>query len=370
MEWESEDDPQNPHNWSKRLRLRSTLIINAVAFIATAASSIDSAVLMPAAMEFHVSEVAESLATAVFLIGFGIGALLASPLSELMGRYPVYLGTLAIFGIWLMASALAPNFGAQIVFRYLAGCFASAPSTTAGGSMSDIWNPMEKTWGFPIFAVTGFGGSVLGPVIDACIGFNPHNVISWRWSEWIMLITDDLVILLVLAFKQETLASQLLKYKVRHFRQDTGDEIFKSQAEAAGGPLGEVLETNFFRPFILSIEPIVAAFTLYLMITYIVLFNFLDGYVRSLSHYVQTPTDTLGRYDYIFRMVYRTNEGITCRNSALFHPGPARLQHHQEAALPRRRQRKRREAKPRIAATVRHGWCSCSAHRAFLDGLD
>ncbi len=40
-------------------------------------------------MEFGVAEVVESLATANYLLVLGIGALLASPLSEMLGRYPV-----------------------------------------------------------------------------------------------------------------------------------------------------------------------------------------------------------------------------------------------------------------------------------------
>lgn len=211
----------------------------------------------------------------MYLAGFGIGALLCSPLSELLGRYPVYLVTLIMFGIWLMAAALAPNIGAQIVFRFLAGLFGSAPLTVAGGSISDMWNPKEKTWVFPAFATSAFGGPVLGPVIGAYIGYT--GVLSWRWSEWIMLITDGFVIFLVVAFMEETLAPRLLTYKARYFRKLTGDERFRAEHESKGESFGTVLKGSLMRPFILSIEPIVALFTLYLTVIYIVLFTFLDG---------------------------------------------------------------------------------------------
>lgn len=209
----------------------------------------------------------------------------------MLGRFPVYLDTLGIFGIWLMASALASNIGAQIAFRFLAGMFGSAPLTIAGGSISDIWNPIEKTWAFPVFSVSGFGGPILGPVIGAYIGDSRH--ISWRWADWIMLITDGLVIALVLAFKQETLAPQLLKYKAHHYRKITGDSRFKTQAEAAGGSFMEVLKKNFSRPFLMALEPIIIAFTAYLSIVYIVLFTFLDG------------------YSYIFAMTYGISSGLS-----------------------------------------------------------
>lgn len=159
------NDPLMPRNWSRVRRIKATLLTDLVAFVVTASSSIDSAVVLPAAADFGVSEVTETLAgTGIYLVGFGSGALLASPLSELVGRYPVYMGTLVIFGIWIMAAALAPNVGAQIAFRFLAGAFASAPLTVAGGTVSDIWNAKEKTWGFPLFAIVAFGGPVSGNV--------------------------------------------------------------------------------------------------------------------------------------------------------------------------------------------------------------
>lgn len=163
VDWESESDPQNPRTWSTSQRMTTTLVLVAIAFVVTAASSIDSAIAPQAAKYFGVSDVTESLAgTGIFLIGFGFGALAAGPLSEMLGRYPVYMGTLVIFGCWIVGAALSPNIGAQLVFRGLAGFCGAAPLTVSGGTMSDIWTTKEKTWAFPIFAIVGFGGPVLG----------------------------------------------------------------------------------------------------------------------------------------------------------------------------------------------------------------
>jgi hypothetical protein len=162
VDWTGPDDPFNPKQWSTFHRIGATLLFCLVAFVATLASSIDSAVLIRASADFGVSEVTESLATALFLIGFGLGALLLSPLSELIGRWPVYLGSLFVFACWVLGAALAPNFGAQCVFRFLAGFSASTPLTVAGGSVGDLWSPLEKTFAFPLFAIPAFGGPVLG----------------------------------------------------------------------------------------------------------------------------------------------------------------------------------------------------------------
>ena len=108
-----------------------------------------------------------------------------------------------------------------------------------------------------------------------------------------MLITVSIVFVLLVLFKRETLAPQLLFYKARLLRKHTGDDRFKTQAEAAGGGLPQTLKTSFLRPFEMALEPIVFFFTLYLAIVYIVLFTFLVG------------------YPYIFEETYGINQGLS-----------------------------------------------------------
>ena len=122
--------------------------IAAIGWIVGFASSVDSAALEQATKDFGVSEVTESLATGLFLIGFGVGALFAGPISETVGRNPVYIATLSLYMIFIIASGLAPNIGAQLAFRFIAGCFAATPLTCAGGSISDLWDPMERVRDF------------------------------------------------------------------------------------------------------------------------------------------------------------------------------------------------------------------------------
>jgi hypothetical protein len=147
-----EKDPLNPHNWSKTRRMMITVIVASIGLIVGFASSVDSAVLQQARQEFHAGEVAEALATGLYLVGFGVGAFFAAPISETVGRNPVYIATMSLFMIFVMASGLAPNLGAQLIFRFLAGFFGSTPLVCAGGSISDMWTAEDRTIVFPIFA--------------------------------------------------------------------------------------------------------------------------------------------------------------------------------------------------------------------------
>ncbi|ESZ98961.1 hypothetical protein SBOR_0619 [Sclerotinia borealis F-4128] len=290
--YESEKDAMNPHNWSLLRRGFCTIMIASIGFVVGFASSIDSAALKQAAEEFGVSEVAESLATGLFLVGFGFGALFAGPISETIGRNPVYIATLFIYMIWIMASALAPNLAAQLIFRFLAGFFGSTPLTCAGGSISDLWNPMERVFAFPVFANAAFLGPIFGPVVGGFIG--QSKLVSWRWCEWITLILSGCILISITLFQPETFAPILLKWKAAHLRRITGDDRYVAEVEIRADPFLTRLLHALYRPFILvTREPIVMLFALYLTVVYIILFTFLDGYT------------------YIFGETYGFSEGLT-----------------------------------------------------------
>ncbi|KAF2119478.1 major facilitator superfamily domain-containing protein [Lophiotrema nucula] len=290
--YEGEKDPLNPHNWSYRRRISATMLIASIGFVVGFASAIDASILQPAAAEFGVSEVVEALATGLYLIGFGVGALFAGPFSETIGRNPIYIITLTLYMVFVMASGLAPNIGAQLVFRFLAGFFGSTPLTCAGGSISDLWSPMERVFAFPVFANAAFTGPVLGPVIGGFIA--QSTVVSWRWTEWTTLIMSGLVLGLVVLFQPETYPPILLKWKAKHMRDIIGDDRFVSEIEIRGDPLLQRLKVALYRPFLLTVrEPIIILVALYLTVIYIVLFTFLDG------------------YDYIFGEIHGTSPGIT-----------------------------------------------------------
>lgn len=202
------------------------------------------------------------------------------------------MGSLAIFMIFIMASGLSPNIGAQIAFRFLAGFFGSTPLTCAGGTVSDLWNPLGKTFGFPLFAISGFGGPVLGPVIGSYIGTG--DLPSWRWTEWITLITAGLVLSLIVLFQPETNPLVLLSWKAHHLRQLTDDDRYRAQMEITKSTLWYRLRISLSRPFILTAnELIIILMALYLTTIYIVLFTFLTGYT------------------FLFSDVYGTSQGLT-----------------------------------------------------------
>lgn len=267
----------NPKDWTIGQKWRTTAIVGLTGFLVAWASAIDSAVMEQAKQEFGVSDVTESLATASFLAAFGIGALCSGPLSETIGRLQTYLYSLVLFMVFIMASALSPNIGAQIVFRAFSGFFGSTPLTTFGGSTSDLWNPVDRAYVFPVMACLSFLGPFLAPLVGSYIGFT--GILSWRWVEWITLIMAGLVTILIALFCPETYVPTLLERRAYYFRVCTGDSRFVAQSTLHTPELNTRLKRNFARPFILLFSQYVAIFwSIYLSIVYAVLFGFLSGY--------------------------------------------------------------------------------------------
>ncbi|KAL3464270.1 major facilitator superfamily domain-containing protein [Aspergillus heterothallicus] len=289
--WENDSDPTNPHNYSIARRITATLVVSALAFAVGAASSIEAAVLPQNAAAFGVSEVVASLATGIYLLGFAAGSLASGPLSEILGRNAVYISSLTLFMIFIMASGLAPNIGAQLAFRFLAGVFGCPPLTCAGGTIADLWNPLEKTLYFPLYAILSFGGPVFGPVISSYMG---QGTLSWRWTNWIMLIMSGLTMGLILLFQPETYGPLLLKWKAAHLREVTGDTRYRSEMDMEKVALFSRITKACARQFTLTVhEPIILFISLYMTVIYIVLFTFFDG------------------YPYIFQEVYGISPGLT-----------------------------------------------------------
>ncbi|KAE8313926.1 hypothetical protein BDV41DRAFT_564065 [Aspergillus transmontanensis] len=139
------------------------------------------------------------------------GSLVSGPLSEILGRNIVYIGSTSLFMVFIMASSLAPDIGAQLAFRFLAGVFGCPPLTCAGGTIS-------------------------------------------RWTNWIVLIMAGLVLGLVVLFKTETYSPLLLKWKAHHLRQLTGDPRYQSKLDLDRTSLLSRIVTACGRQFTLAIN--------------------------------------------------------------------------------------------------------------------
>ncbi|KAH8427417.1 uncharacterized protein LDX57_005132 [Aspergillus melleus] len=174
-----------------------------------------------------------------------------------------------------MAKALAPNYGAALAFRFLCALFAATPMTVAGGTIGDIWTPLQIPFGLPLVTICAYAGPILGPVIGA---YTPQ--IGFEWADWISMIIIGVVLVFVFLVQPETYSPLLLEWRAKHLRNLTGDVRYQTEHTASSASsLGSRLLVNMYRPFLMIwTEPIILVFSFYLVLLYFVLFTFLNGY--------------------------------------------------------------------------------------------
>jgi len=275
VEWESPDDPLNPRNWSQARRLSALLIIWINVFAVDWASSADSQTASKITKEFHVSDEAETLSPALYTLGVAVGSLFAGPISETVGRNPIYVGSRIVHVAWLLGVALAPNFGAKCAFRFLAGLGGSTLLCIHGASVADLYNPIERTWAFPVISLASFAGTALSPLVG---GWIDQSSLSWRWTEWISLILSGSTLFLSLFFLPETFAPVLLSWKAAHLRTATGNINYVSYQNLQAS-LALRFKTALLRAWHMLVkEPIVVLLGIWLIVVYIVIYGFLQGF--------------------------------------------------------------------------------------------
>src|ERR1700761_6300628 len=53
--------------------------------------------------------------------------------------------------LFITGAGLSHNLGAQLTCRFFAGFFGGPPFSVAGGSLSDMWNPLQRIITFSTF---------------------------------------------------------------------------------------------------------------------------------------------------------------------------------------------------------------------------
>lgn len=273
--WEGVNDPLNPRNWSLTRRSVIFAILWINVFAVDWASSADSQAGTKIAAEFHVSEEAEALSPSLYTFGLAAGSLFAGPIAETVGRNPIYVVSRILHVLWLVGVALAPNFGAQCVFRLLAGLSGSILLAIHAASVADIFGPVYRTLAWPIIALASFWGTAFSPIVGAWIA---QSDISWRWTEWIAVLLSGSTLILTLLFLPETFSPILLSWRAAHLRALTGSDRFKAELDLQDTILQRFKIALSRALHMITREPVVLLLGSWLVVEYIVVFGFLQGF--------------------------------------------------------------------------------------------
>jgi DHA1 family multidrug resistance protein-like MFS transporter len=183
--WYDARDEDNPHFWPLWIKIMVYIQINFYTFIVYMASSIFS-VAEPDFIDIYgVSTTVASLGLALVLLGYGIGALLFSPLSEIpaVGRNLPYVISLAFFLLVSGIAVAVNNVPGFLALRFLQGFFGSPCLATGAASLADITDLVNLPFCLWIWGIC----AVAAPAVAPCIAGFSIMANGWKWSMWEIL---------------------------------------------------------------------------------------------------------------------------------------------------------------------------------------
>ncbi|KAL2817193.1 major facilitator superfamily domain-containing protein [Aspergillus granulosus] len=283
VDWYTTDDPENPQNWTPFKKHFVASVICFYSFVVYFGSSITIGAVPEVVEKFGISIEVSSLALALYVLGYGLGPLLFSPLSEIapVGRNAPYIITLFIYTMLWIGAAMVQNFPGYLVLRFLTGFFGSPALATGGASFADMYPLLEVP-----YAIVFWGAAtVVGPALAPVIANFSAPATSWHWVSWEMLWISAPVLLVWFFFVPETSASTILYYRARRLRRVTGNSRYRTKEEidqlsdAATTSPKHILSNAIIKPAQINVlDPAVLFSTVYTSLVYAIFYSFFESF--------------------------------------------------------------------------------------------
>ena len=132
------------------------------------------------AAAYHVSVPKVALTTGFYMMGLGIGSVIASPTAILFGKRPVYLVSVILFIISSVWCALSPNYASLVVARIFMGLAVSPVECLPSATIAEIFFLHQRAYRLGVYTLLLLGGKNIVPLVSAAI----IQSLGWRWVFW------------------------------------------------------------------------------------------------------------------------------------------------------------------------------------------
>ncbi|EGW30874.1 multidrug resistance protein 7 [Spathaspora passalidarum NRRL Y-27907] len=277
--WDGDDDPDNPNNWSFS---KKAFVIFQVSFLTTSvymASAVYTPGIEQIMEEFQIGEVVATLPLTLFVLGYAIGPLIFSPLSEnaAFGRNAIYIYTLAIFVILQIPTALVHNIAGLCILRFITGVFASPCLATGAATVADIVPIPYIPVGLAAWSVGAVCGPSFGPFFGSILTVKG----GWRWTFWFICIVAGFSLVFLSFTFPETYAKTLLYRRAIRLRGVTGNQRITSEGELENRnkTARQIAIETLWRPIeVFIMEPVILMINLYIALVYSTWYLFFEVY--------------------------------------------------------------------------------------------
>ncbi|KAI1335221.1 major facilitator superfamily domain-containing protein [Xylariaceae sp. FL0016] len=269
-----ENDRANPLLFSNAKKWINSMVLAFSVFMVSIASSGFSQGTSDIKEEFNVGQTIALLLTSLFVLGFAVGALVLSPLSEVYGRRELYVWTFFLFVMFSGATGAAPSITAVLMFRFLGGIVGSFTQAVAPAIIADMFASQERGLVLSIITLSGLLGQMFGPI---CCGFL-NAAYGWRSISILIVAASFPTWIIILLSFPETYATTLLQRRARKLSKITG-EAYVVEGMQEAKTIASQLRVSTLRPWIiLFFEPIVTLLSLFLSVVHGTLFLLFAAY--------------------------------------------------------------------------------------------
>ncbi|CAG7917881.1 unnamed protein product [Penicillium olsonii] len=165
IDWDN--DPVNPYNWSLAHKFLQVVMISSAGLTASLGVSIVSPAHQELMKEFGVSSTQAVLPLSLYVWALGLGPIVGGPLSETVGRYPVFIGAMLFGALFTMGAGFCHSFAGVCILRFLAGfCYGPTLSISAG-TINETFRPPDRAIPATLFILMPFLGPGLGFVLPS-----------------------------------------------------------------------------------------------------------------------------------------------------------------------------------------------------------
>lgn len=330
--WDGDDDPENPRNWPVWQKCLLIFLIGLLTVVVYMASAIYTPGVEMIMRDLHISRLYATLPLSMFVIGYGLGTMILSPMSEnsLFGRTYIYIATLFMFFILQIPTALVNDIASLTVLRFISGLFASPALAIGGASVGDVMTFPFLPMGIGCWAISASASPSLSPLIGAVL-IEKRN---WHWSFWFLAMSSGIVLVLFTVLLPETFDKKLLARKAQRLRKLTGNPNIMSVGEVENSKLTvkQLAYDTLWRPIAITFfEPVVLLVDIYIALVYSIIYLWFEAFPIVFVQTFHFPLITagatfisiiigvlLGALFYCFYVYYKLTKPLL--NGQMVHP--------------------------------------------------
>lgn len=172
-----EDSQNDPLNWPNWRRDSALLSLGFYCMIGGGITSIMAAGFTNIAQDYLVDVETVSLTVGLYMMGLGLGSVVASPTAILFGKRPVYLASVILFIATCIWSGYASSFPSLLAARVFQGIAVSPVECLPSATIAEIYFLHERAYRIGVYTLLLLGGKNLIPLVSAAI----IGRFGWRW---------------------------------------------------------------------------------------------------------------------------------------------------------------------------------------------